>query len=272
MTVNNWTPEDKQAVMDFPTSYCIIGEEIGEFGTKHLQIYFEMANQMTLSALKKKLHKTAHFEVAIACAKQNKKYCSKEGRVYESGDMKKQGARTDLNQIKDDIVSGKTSVDQIVMDNPFIYHEYARTLHKIEDLKMRKLFRTEMTTGTWYHGPTATGKSHTAFEGYHPDTHYLWKDDNGWNDGYAQQATIIINDFRGHIKYADLLQMVDKWPWDVRRRGREPMPFISKHVIITSSMTPEEVYSKLAENDELDQILRRFKVIELSKQYKDSEV
>ena len=61
----------------------------------------------------------------------------------------------------------------------------------------------------------------------------MWKDDNDWQDGYTGQETVIINDFRGGIKYAVLLQLIDKWPAFVSRRGREPAPFLAKHVIIT---------------------------------------
>lgn len=64
----------------------------------------------------------------------------------------------------------------------------------------------------------------------------------------------------------ELLMMIDKHPnYFVRRRGREPLPFTSKKVIITSSMSPEEVYHNLAENDKLEQLLRRIKVYNLKK-------
>ena len=130
---------------------------------------------------------------------------------------------------------------------------------------LRKRFRTEMTQGIWYHGPTAVGKSHKAFEGFDPQTHYVWKlnEKSGWQDGYAGQETVIINDFRGEIPYNEMLQLVDKWPHSVPRRGREPAPFLAKTVIVTSSLSPAQVYHRRAEEDSLNQLLRRFDVIEL---------
>jgi hypothetical protein len=87
-----------------------------------------------------------------------------------------------------------------------MYHQYGRTLHKIEDIVLRTKYRSWMTTCTWYYGPTATGKSHRAFEGFNPITDYVWADDNGWQDGYTGQPRVIINDFRGDIiKYNELL-------------------------------------------------------------------
>jgi len=141
-----------------------------------------------------------------------------------------------------------------------IVHQYGRTLDRIEDISMRKIHRTEMTEAVWLWGPTNVGKSHKAFEGYTPETHYLWPNDGRWWDGYRQQNTVIFNDFRGEIPYNVMLQIVDKWPFQVPRRGREPMPFTSKRVIITSSLSPMAVYHNREAEDSLAQLLRRMTV------------
>jgi len=117
-----------------------------------------------------------------------------------------------------------------------------------------------MTKGIWIYGPTGRGKSHEAFQGFSPSTHYLYTDDGGWWDGYVGQETVIINDFRGKIPYDYMLQLIDKWPFNVRRRNREPFPFTSKRVIITSSLSPEDVYHNREENDKIEQLLRRLEV------------
>ena len=74
---------------------------------------------------------------------------------------------------------------------------------------------------------------------------------------------MIINEFRGKIPYNELLEMIDKWPYHIRRRGREPAPFLAKHIIITSSMTPAQVYWRREAEDKLDQLLRRIEVVHL---------
>ena len=90
---------------------------------------------------------------------------------------------------------------------------------------------------------------------------YRFPDDNGWWDGYTGEDIVIINDYRGSLTYSFLLNLVDKWPMSVRRRCREPVPFLAKHVIITSSEPPWEVYNNLSANDSLDQLHRRFSVV-----------
>ena len=234
---------------------------------QHYQAFIIMKNQRSFSGMKKYLkgwlEADVHFEPIKGTIEDNEKYCSKDGSYKEFGSKPKQGLRTDLIDLKDDIMSGKTSADSICIDNPEIYHQYGRTLTKIEDIYMRKQFRTEMTKGIWFYGATGVGKSHIAFENFTPETHYVVPNDNGWWDGYTQQDTIIINDFRGNIPYNEILQLVDKWPHSVRRRCREPMPFTSKTVIITSSLSPEEVFKNRNEKDKIEQLLRRFSVRKL---------
>lgn len=120
-----------------------------------------------------------------------------------------------------------------------------------------------MTEGLWIFGETGTGKSQQAYKDYHPDTHYNLPNDNGWWDGYTGQKIVIINEFRGEIKYSELLELLDWTPKTVKRRGREPVPLLAEQIIITSSLSPEEVYSNLALNDSLGQLLRRIKIVEL---------
>jgi len=151
-------------------------------------------------------------------------------------------------------------VEEICINSPSIYHQYGRTLNKLEDIALRKKFRSWMTKGIWRYGPTGTGKSHMAFEGFHPETHYVYPNDSGWWDGYVGQETVIINEFRGEIKYSELLDLVDKWPKTVKRRNREPVPFLAKTVIINSCKSPCEVYNNLSATDSLSQLYRRFEI------------
>jgi len=262
---NNFT--DEKPIFDANTTkYLIYGKEIcPETKRIHYQGEVYFFEKVSISTAQRYLGiGKAHMENflktdAIAC----NEYCKKDGLFEEFGIPPNQGRRTDLDALKDDLLSDKICVEDIIVNAPIMYHQYGRTLDKIEDIKLRKKYRTEMTKGIWYYGKTGVGKSHKAFEEYSPDTHYPVPDDNGWWDGYRQQDCVILNDFRGRISYNELLQMVDKWPFQVKRRGREPMPFTSKLVIITSSLRPEEVYHNRNAEDSMEQFYRRFEVIEL---------
>lgn len=261
----NWPFTDYHDLLHWDEStmkYLVIGKEVcPTTGNKHNQGYVQFKEKIRFSKLKK-LYPDIHFEYQKGTNNEASIYCKKDGDFEEWGKMCSKGQRNDLDAIRNEIING-TSVDDIAMENPGIYHQYGRTLCKLEDIQLRKRFRTEMTEGIWYWGKTGVGKSHKAFEGFHPDTHYLLPNDNGWWDGYKGQETVIINDFRGELSYNFLLQLVDKFPMNVRRRNREPFPFTSKKVIITSSIPPKKVYARRLEQDHLRQLRRRFKVIKV---------
>lgn len=264
-TINNWTEEDLNGVKDISCNYIIAGDEVGDNGTRHIQGYVEFENAKTFSRVKKLLPR-AHIEPRRGTPLEASDYCKMDGKVlYESGELSQQGQRSDLAEVAVQIANGTLNENQLLAVDPYMYHQYGRTINKLQDLALRQRYRTEATQGIWYTGPTGAGKSHTAFEGYHPDTHYVVPNDGGWWDGYTGQETIIINEFRGEIKYKELLEILDKWPKTVRRRGREPAPLLAKTCIITSKLRPEEVYHNLSENDTMDQFYRRCKIITLEK-------
>lgn len=242
--------------------YFIAGHETcPTTGKKHWQCYLHVPNAINFNTIKKHWP-TAHIEKAKGSPQQNITYCSKEDKnPYEWGVQPKAGERSDLDELKNELLENKKKVDDIVVSDPHMYHQYGRTLHKIEDLVMRKKYRTEMTKGIWYFGETGVGKSHRAFENYTPETHYVWKKKE-WQDDYTQQDIVIINEFRGWIEYDELLTLVDKWPHSLPRRNRENIPFTSKLVIVTSSLKPEEIYYKRNERDGIAQLYRRFEVYE----------
>lgn len=268
-TINNYTEEDVnllKVLFDEKCTYLIYGYEVGECGTPHIQGYCELIGQLSLKRLKDYLPR-AHFEKRKGNAKQASDYCKKDGNFKEFGNISKQGERKDLNELKDKLLNKELSINDIILNNPDAYHMYGRTLEKIDDLKNRVTYRTEMTKGIWYYGRTGTGKSLNAFKGYHPSTHYVWgfDTDNMWNDGYCGQETVIIDDFRGEMKYKDLLNMCDRHPsFFVKRRGKERLPFTSKLVIVTSSLHPSDIYHNLNAKDSLEQLYRRFEIVHLT--------
>lgn len=253
-----WNPEKMK--------YLIIGEEIcPKTGRKHWQGAAYFHEKVSYKTAQRLLGiGNSHIEnIPQGTGNQAFDYCNKDGKYQEFGTRPQQGKRVDLIEIKDEIMQGK-KVDEIVLENPMLYHQYGRTLMKIEELRLRQTFRTELTKGIWYYGSTGCGKSVKAFENYTPDTHYAVPNDNGWWDAYTQQETVIFNDFRGEVRYNDMLELVDYHPKTVKRRGREPLPFTSKLVIVTSSLSPDQVYKNRDEEDSLEQLYRRFEVINMT--------
>lgn len=256
--------EDEPPTWDeLQMKYFVFGSEHTEEGRHHWQTYVWFHNGKTFDQVKKYFakHGAPHLEKTVGTWEQNRAYCTKEEKYKIFGEAPAQGKRTDLKKIRDDMTNGK-KLDDITLEEPFIFHQYGRTLMQLETIILRQKFRTEMTTCDWLWGPTGVGKSHSAFTGYNPKTHYVWAHEKWW-DGYKGQEVVIINEFRGTIEYDRLLDMIDKWPMTVPVRNREPVPFLAKHIIITSSLPPEKVYRQRVEGDGIEQLLRRIVVKKL---------
>lgn len=291
LTINNYTDVDldqfEKPKFKKQIGYYVYGKEVGESGTPHLQIFLYYNNAKTFNEVKKHFS-SAHIEQAQAKKLVNAvNYCKKGEQPHQewcefkekgenfglNADFKEygeppihQGQRTDLNEVKDKVMSGRTTVKEIIEADPIVYHQYGRVLDKLEDIKISKQFRTEMTKGIWLYGTTGIGKSERFYKNYNPDTHYTWLfEKQGWNDNYNQQQYVILDDFRGQMKFSDLLRMIDKHPnFCASRRGRVSMPFTSEYVVITSSLPPDEVYSNLSKNDKMEQLLRRIEVVNIN--------
>jgi len=196
---------------------------------------------------------------------ENDYYCSKENELVTFGKKPDPGFRGDLDETKECIMKGDITVDQIAVENPHMFHMYGRTMERIEDIAMRQRYRTEMTKGIWYTGPSGSNKSRTCFEGFDPDTHYVKSLDEAdlkWWDGYKGQETVIFDEFRGQISFPYMLRLMDRYPLSVSRRGREPVPFMAKRLLISSIRHPRDVYVR-QEGEPWEQFDRRCDVVEL---------
>lgn len=246
----------------------------------HWQGYIYLKNQMSISALQKYYQQNngwqfSYLKIPDGTFEENRIYCGyddykkkdkekkKNIEFVEFGTGPQQGARTDLGEVKKDLENGKL-LDDIIIENPYLYHQYGRTLEKVNNILLQKKYRQWMTLGEWYFGKSDVGKSHTAFENYNPNTHYkLNFRDGGFWQNYKGQEIIIINEFRGEIPFSELLEIVDKWPYNVKIKGSDTVPLLAKKVIITSPKHPKEIYSQsLDKKDNFIQFKRRFKIYE----------
>lgn len=91
-TLNNYSDEEKINLKTWAQNNCcawIIGEEIGELNTPHLQGYMAFTNPTDFNTMKN-LNKRMHIEKAKGKKDQNYKYCSKEGKFEQENMISKQ--------------------------------------------------------------------------------------------------------------------------------------------------------------------------------------
>ncbi len=83
LTINN--PLDVCLPADLtPYKYFILGREVGESGTPHLQIYLCLHNRLRMRQVKI-LFPTAHIERMRGTPLEASSYCKKEGDFEEYG-------------------------------------------------------------------------------------------------------------------------------------------------------------------------------------------
>lgn len=85
-TLNNWTEEELSSIVPICKTECskyIIGKEVGEEGTPHLQGFLKFKNKKRPKGLFNT--NRIHWEKAKGTDKQNFDYCSKEGNFFFLG-------------------------------------------------------------------------------------------------------------------------------------------------------------------------------------------
>lgn len=85
-TVNNYTESETQSILEFCKKNAkswILGYEVGEEGTPHIQGYMYFENARTFESIKKAIPR-AHIEKAKGSTEDNFKYCSKDGKYDAS--------------------------------------------------------------------------------------------------------------------------------------------------------------------------------------------
>lgn len=103
LTLNNYTVEEYATMIRwFETKKYeyIVGKEVGDSGTQHLQVYIEKKGATRFSTLKKKFPR-AHIEKAKGSKDENFVYCSKDGDYVSNIKCKTSRNIKLLNKYKD---------------------------------------------------------------------------------------------------------------------------------------------------------------------------
>lgn len=252
ITINNWREKDIDNLKNLDYQYVIIGKEVGENGTPHLQIYLQLKNTMRFETLVKKLEKRSHIERPISSPDNNILYCKKDGNFIELGTPKNQGHRSDLDEIRNLAVDGGMrlvstigNIQQIKVAEKFLtYNE------RIRDFKPKVI---------WIYGSSGSGKSRMARKIVNDDT-YTKNTNHKWFDGYDAHKNLILDDFRDSwMKITDLLSILDRYERQVECKGGNRQ-LLAENIIITSITHPKEMYIHAKDEPKI-QLLRRIDFI-----------
>lgn len=234
--------------LEFPdyVSYAFWQREIGESKTEHLQGYLQCSRAVDLGTLKK-WNKSMHFEPAGGDLEENKVYCSKEeGRLagpWEYGQPKRQGKRTDLDTVAEQIREGKAVVDVADLF-PSQYIRYYRGIERYKSLRGAPLRPNLRVIIYW--GESGSGKTGRADWEFPPPGACKVRDNpSGWMGNYLDQETIIFDEFasegRGRMPLDIILQLCSHGRVVLDVKGGHCNVYADT-IVFTSNYSPDQWY------------------------------
>lgn len=294
ITCNN--PQDKGFTADkiketmqrWQTEYYCFCYETGEQGTNHFHLYIKFKYPQPVSTVSKAFA-NAHIDmVHNASSQENRDYIRKEGKYkdsekavtnhietfFESGDCpsdskEKPGHRTDLEEI-DMMLEEGMSPAEILRDLPFSYRRYEKDMRsKFFAMRQKATPPVRKVTVYWHVGESGTGKSYTYTELCEKqgenNVYFLTDYETGGFDMYCGEPILFMDEFKGSMKFQQLLNYLDGYKIQVHCRYSNAMALWTE-VHITSVYPPDEVYhfmvdSEKQERDRVTQLLRRINTI-----------
>lgn len=129
---NKTSQECINSLGDFTNFYNFIIEKAPSTDKLHCQGFFQLKRKNNINFLKKKICKSAHFEIMRASYDDNMRYTSKLDTIVEgpftSGKFIQRGERTDLGKIFEEIKSNGLS-DNIVFSETYL--KYSNSIDKM---------------------------------------------------------------------------------------------------------------------------------------------
>lgn len=255
-----WYTNPKYTLIEFDETYMkylVMGKEVcPDTGRDHLQGYCEFKKATDFNVVKRLLGgDTTKVASRLKTAQQAADYCKKDNNYQEFGTISKQGKRTDLDAVVEDITAG-LSIRDVAQNNPTEYIKFHRGIEKLRALYAPT--RNWVTEIIVLYGHTGCGKSRLARELC--TDYWVWTPQRGmWFDGYDSQEHVIMEEFRGQIPFDMMLSLTDRYECPIQVKGGT-VEFCPKKIVITSPKHPEKWYLT-EEDDSVDQLLRRISEI-----------
>jgi len=99
--------------------YLVVGNEVGESGTPHVQGFVQCNQRISLARCRRLISNRAHFEVSRGTPKEASDYCKKDGDFTEFGQIGSvQGKRSDWDALRDFVIDfGSVPSDRELASN-----------------------------------------------------------------------------------------------------------------------------------------------------------
>jgi len=236
-TLNNPTVEDYESLMGLDYEYLIIGEEVGDSGTYHLQGYCELTNRKSFDKMKKELPR-AYLAGRKGSQSDAIKYCKKGEKYHEFGNPREQGSRKDITAITK-LISEGSNIRELISNEGEI-NLNVNTIRLAEKLlTYYEPPRDYQPTVLWLWGATGCGKSCTA-RTLLPEAYFNASTTGKWWGGYDGHQDVILDDVREEtFPYSLMLAILGAHPVRIEDKGTIRQ-FRGRRIIVTSPYGPSE--------------------------------
>lgn len=221
-------------------------EKAPNTGRFHFQgaVYYNTPQRM--SRLRSDFGETGHYEVMKGSPQQSETYCSKAGShiagPWQTGEIPKQGKRTDWDAVKTDIQAGKT-FNEIVIAYPHLAPT-AKGITTLIEATLPPPPISRVVTVFYLWGPTGTGKTHRALTTF-PDSYLIRGAISPGKsfDQYFNEETLVLDEWDPMEWPLTLLNsLLDKWKCPLQCRYANKYARWTR-VIITTNHKPDHCYT-----------------------------
>lgn len=240
-TINNPTPDiELRLQSELEYRYLVIGREIGESGTPHLQGFCQLKSRTRLKKLGEKF--PWHIESTKGTPKQASDYCKKDGDFIEFGELCGNDAAGDNTKDRWASIIQMARAgewNKLSLEYPGEYIRNLRNLQTVHVAAMNPLETVKKCL--WLYGEPGTGKSRFAHD-LGKDVSY-WKNPNKWWDNYKGDKVVILDDFdKTHeVLGYHLKRWADRYPVLCETKGGSIYPDYDI-LIVTSNYHPNEIF------------------------------
>jgi len=272
-TLNKYTDDEYTNLKRFAEDVCryaIIGCEVGESGTPHLQGYWLLRKRTSFKVCVYRYFPRCHVEIAAGSPDSNKRYCSKGGDYWEHGVCPRDNYKPDTEsssrkRVADSFVScmerGRSGLVEFASEESSTYYFSGHNMLR-NFLFLQPAVERPDVSCEWVYGEPGVGKSRYAHDKY-PNA-YIKEPRTKWWNNYLLEKEVIIDDFGPQgIDINHLLRWFDRYKCYVECKGGM-LPLLACTFVVTSNFHPSVVFSFASEvNPQLPALLRRVSLIHM---------
>lgn len=219
ITWNNWQKdfETKEQAFNYfkelpHIKAFVVGFEIGQQGTQHIQGVFQFQESKTFKTLRK-YFKNNHIE-RIHDFKKAIEYCKKENDYMEFGELVKQGQRTDIEAFTNAIIAGYSDLE-LLMEFPSQTQRFLNNIDKIRQMVLTEYYQKNLRHNLkviFISGDAGVGKTRYIYDRHNITDIYRVSDYKNPFDNYKGQKILVLDEYNNQLNIQLLLNILDIYP------------------------------------------------------------